>query len=160
MRKVRIKNKKFVRLIKECSELPGYEIFRYRDEDGNYTPPVTSGDVNEYLQEVTRDKFTSKNFRTWGGGTVTAIRHYPAAKEKVEQNKRLKLRRAIVKEVAKVLNNTIAISEKYYIHPVVLETLVEPGFSMNKIDISDKPKGLGKEEKIVLKIIENQEGQE
>jgi DNA topoisomerase-1 len=153
MRKVSIDNPKFVRLIKECSELPGYEIFRYRNDEGKLTP-VTSIDVNEYLQEIAGDQFTSKNFRTWGG-TVMAVKKYPVARQKTEDNKRLKLRRAIVKEVANELSNTISISEKYYIHPLVLERLDDKEFSPDKIDTENKPDGLDYEEKIVLGIIQS-----
>lgn len=149
---VAINNKKFIRLVKECSELPGYEIFRYRSRNGKMVT-VSSSDVNEYLQEITGDAFTSKNFRTWGG-TVTAIKKYPLAKEKVKQNRRLKLRRAIVKEVAKELNNTIAISEKYYIHPEVLDALDSLHFSPKRYNVNVKPEELDLEERIVLAIIE------
>ncbi len=149
---VAINNKKFIQLVKECSELPGYEIFRYKSRNGKMIS-VSSSDVNEYLQEITGDAFTSKNFRTWGG-TVTALKKYPLAKEKVKQNRRLKLRRAIVKEVAKELNNTIAISEKYYIHPDVLDALDSLYFSSKRYNVNEKPEELDLEEKAVLAIIE------
>ncbi|MFW5819808.1 MAG: DNA topoisomerase IB [Bacteroidota bacterium] len=148
---VAINNKKFIRLVKECSELPGYEIFRYNSKNGKMIT-VSSADVNEYLQEISGEAFTSKNFRTWGG-TVTAIKKYPLAKEKVKENRRLKLRRAIVKEVAKELNNTIAISEKYYIHPEVLDALDSFYFSPKRYTLEKKPEELDLEEKVVLAII-------
>lgn len=151
-RTVRINNKRFIKLVKECSELPGYEIFRYKSKNGKMVT-VSSSDVNEYLQEIAGDKFTSKNFRTWGG-TVTAIKKYPVAKEKVKQNRRLKLRRAIVKEVANELNNTIAISERYYIHPEVLDALDSLYFSPGRYNVNEKPEELDLEEKVVLTIIE------
>ncbi len=150
-RTVRINNKNFIKLVKECSELPGYEIFRYKSKNGKMIT-ITSSDVNEYLQDITGDKFSSKNFRTWGG-TVTAIKKYPDAKEKVRNNPRLKLRRAIVKEVARELNNTIAVSEKYYIHPEVLDALDSLYFSPGRYKVDDKPEALDLEERVVLAII-------
>lgn len=42
---VLLKNKKIVRLIKNCSELPGYELFKYIDGEGNLHI-LTSQDVN------------------------------------------------------------------------------------------------------------------
>ena len=149
---VAITNKKFIQLVKECSELAGYEIFRYKSKNGKMVT-VSSSDVNEYLQEIAGDNFTSKNFRTWGG-TVTAIKRYPHAKRRVKENPRLKLRRAIVKEVAEELNNTVAISEKYYIHPDVLDTLDNENFSAKRYKVDDKPKSLDFEEKVALGIIE------
>ena len=33
---------------------------------------MTSGDVNDYLREITGEHFTSKDFRTWAG-TLLAL---------------------------------------------------------------------------------------
>ncbi len=148
---VRISNKRFVKLVKECSDLPGHEIFRYKNDNGSMTP-VNSYDVNEYLKNITGDSFTSKNFRTWGA-TVSAIKRYPHAKKRVKENPRLNLRRAIVKEVAAILNNTIATCEKYYIHPGVLDALDSFHFSPHRYKISLTSNLLDFEEKVALAII-------
>lgn len=121
-RKINIKNNQLVNLIREVSELPGYEIFRYR-ENGK-TVPVDSNDVNEYLKEISNESFSSKDFRTWGG-TVKAIEKMPEAVTAVKQNKRLKLSSTLVKIVAKELGNTQSICRDYYIHPVVLKLIEE-----------------------------------
>src|SRR5690606_34719483 len=47
-REVNIAHKELVKLIKECSELPGYELFCY--QDGGRSNPVDSEEVNDYLQ--------------------------------------------------------------------------------------------------------------
>jgi DNA topoisomerase I len=151
-RKVKIRNPRFKRLIKQCSELKGYEVFRYVDESGK-TVPVDSSDVNFYLKEITGEDFTSKNFRTWGG-TVLAVKKFPSAMEKTATNKRLKLRRAIVKEVADELNNTIAVCEKYYIHPAVLDTLSEGNFDPTRFSLKDIPEDLDDDEKLAFAIIQ------
>jgi DNA topoisomerase-1 len=121
-RKVNIKNNQLVNLIREVSELPGYEIFRYR-ENGK-TIPVDSNDVNEYLKEISNESFSSKDFRTWGG-TVMAIEKVPEAIAAVQENKRLKLASTLVKIVARQLGNTQSICRDYYIHPVVLKLVEE-----------------------------------
>src|SRR5438309_778803 len=41
-----------IRLVKRCRDLPGQELFQYRDDDGRVRD-VTSADVNEYLREAT-----------------------------------------------------------------------------------------------------------
>ncbi|KAF5037892.1 Eukaryotic DNA topoisomerase I, catalytic core [anaerobic digester metagenome] len=151
IREVKIRNNRLTRLITQCSELRGYEIFRYMDEHGK-TIPVDSGDVNAFLREITGKEFTSKNFRTWGGA-VLAVKLFPEAKEKTLQNKRLKLSRAIVKEVAKQLGNTISICEKYYIHPTVLQTLCKD-FNPEEFSGKSYPEGLNTYEKMVLAILE------
>lgn len=152
MREVKIQNKRLTRLIQQCSELRGYEVFRYIDEDGN-TIPVDSSDVNAFLREITGSEFTSKNFRTWGG-TVLAVKYFPEAKEQTIVNKRLKLNRAIVKAVATQLANTISVCEKYYIHPAVLKEL-NNGYNPETIKLDQYPEGLNEHEKIALAIIES-----
>ena len=152
MREVKVKNNKLIRLITQCSELRGYEVFRYINEQGN-TVPVDSSDVNEFLREITGSEFTSKNFRTWGG-TVLAVKMFPEAREKSQQNKRLKLSRAIVKSVAGKLANTISVCEKYYIHPTVLHALSN-NFNPENYSTIQYPKGLSEHEKLALAIIES-----
>ena len=155
-RRLMIYNSLFRKLIRECSELRGYEVFRYEDK-GRRTVPVHSGDVNDFLKEITGEEFTSKNFRTWGG-TVLAVKNFPGARRKVRENPRLKLRRAVVKEVADALNNTVSVSEKYYIHPAVLEALDNPDFSGYDYNTASMPGGLSPEEKTALAIIEENAG--
>jgi len=150
--RVKIEDRKFVRLIRECSELQGYEVFRYKDESGK-TLPVDSNDVNLFIQEIAGDEFTSKNFRTWGG-TVLAIEKYPEALRKTHQNKNLKLRKAIIREVAAELHNTLSVCERYYIHPAVLETLENPEFSPVNYSLDRYPEELSEAERIALAIIE------
>ena len=150
-REVKIQNRQLIRLIRQCSELRGYEVFRYLDESGN-SVPIDSSDVNAFLRELTQEEFTSKNFRTWGG-TILAIRKLPIVKEKIAENPKLKFSRAIVKEVAAELGNTISVCEKYYIHPKVLQTLT-PEFNPGNFSLKKLPESLSEEEKIALAIIE------
>ncbi len=152
MREVKIKNTRLNRLIQQCSELRGYEVFRYIDEHGN-TVPVDSSDVNAFLREITGKEFTSKNFRTWGG-TVLSVKMFPEALEKSQQNKRLKVSRAIVKSVAEQLANTISVCEKYYIHPTVLHILSDD-FDPETYSCDQYPEGLSEHEKLALAIIES-----
>ena len=121
-RKINIKNNQLVNLIRQLSELPGYEIFRYRDK--GKTIPVDSQDVNEYLKTISHEKFTSKDFRTWGG-TVTAIEVLPEALKEVKENKRKKLTTTLIRTVASRLGNTVSICRDYYIHPAVLQKVEE-----------------------------------
>lgn len=116
-RKVSMDSKKLAKLVKKCSELRGYEVFRY--QDGADTHPIDSSDVNQYIQEIAGDKFTAKDFRTWAG-TALAVEHYPIAQQIVAEEPRKKLEPTVVKLTAKELGNTMAICRDYYIHPAVL----------------------------------------
>ncbi|ELR73192.1 Hypothetical protein C900_05241 [Fulvivirga imtechensis AK7] len=156
-RHVRIQSKKLVRLIRQTSELPGYEIFRYLDED-NKSRRLDSQDVNQYLQEISGQYFTAKNFRTWGG-TVLAIGYYEDVLREIKQNPRLKLETNLVRKVAEALGNTVATCREYYIHPKVLEVLMNDQLAnYKKIKLKNiKYKNeLSPNEQLALKIIENE----
>lgn len=108
-------DKRLARIVKAVKDLPGYDLFQYVDEAGE-TRDVGSGDVNEYLREVTGEEFSAKDFRTWGG-TVLALR---SMFEAVDDGKKPKAPQ-IVAAVADALGNTKAVCKKYYIHPSVLK---------------------------------------
>lgn len=158
-RKISIKNNQLSRLIKECSELPGHEIFRYQDEDKKWYS-VDSHDVNEYLRRITGAQFSSKDFRTWGG-TVTAVEKYPDTRIEVSENSRKSLVPTLIKKVAEKLGNTVAICREYYIHPAVLDAVeteklgaFEKGINRKYPQLKDR---LSKEELVALNIIESYE---
>jgi DNA topoisomerase-1 len=117
--KVGFSDRRLSRIVQQCAELPGYELFQYVDEEGE-RQTVESADVNAYLQTITGQSFTAKVFRTWGG-TVTAIK---ALQElgpgETEQERKKKVREA-VKQVAQRLGNTTSVCRQYYIHPAVLD---------------------------------------
>ena len=58
--------------MKQCQDLPGYELFQYVDESGEVCR-VDSADFNRYIREICGHDFTAKDFRTWAG-TVLAAR--------------------------------------------------------------------------------------
>ena len=122
-RKVRVDNNQLVNLIRSSSELPGYEIFRYKQ--GSRYKSIDSSDVNEYLQNITGADFSSKDFRTWGGTTL-AVELLPEARERAGQNKRRKLSTTLIRMVARKLGNTVATCRDYYIHPKIINA-VESG---------------------------------
>jgi DNA topoisomerase-1 len=64
---VGINDRRLARIVKQCRDLPGQELFQYIDADGQ-TQDVTSADVNTYLREITGTDFTAKDFRTWSHG--------------------------------------------------------------------------------------------
>ncbi len=152
-REINIEHKQLVKLIKECSELPGYELFCY--QESGRSNPVDSEDVNDYLKEIAGEEFSSKDFRTWGG-TVTAVEEFENAVNDVEENPKRNLLTALVERVAARLGNTPAVCREYYIHPAVLEA-AEDG-SLKQIISRSRARqthksGLTKYEKISLKLL-------
>ena len=54
-------------VVHRCQELPGTRAFRV-SRRGRYKPhTIDSSDVNAYLQEISGQPFTAKDFRTWAG---------------------------------------------------------------------------------------------
>ncbi|MFP4091357.1 MAG: DNA topoisomerase IB [Cyclobacteriaceae bacterium] len=122
-RKINLKNNQLVNLIRKTAELPGYEIFTYKDEDGKFQA-VDSQQVNDYLHQLVGQQFSCKDFRTWGG-TILTVEKAPLARKAVEENPRLKLETRLVKEVAVSLGNTVSICREYYIHPQILKRVIK-----------------------------------
>ena len=60
-----VKDRRLARIVKQCRDIPGYELFQYYDEAGE-RQRVSSGDVNDYLRAVTGAEFSAKDVRTWG----------------------------------------------------------------------------------------------
>ncbi len=117
---ISVSHPSITKIIKECVELPGYEIFKYVDENGD-RHPIDSSDVNEYLQTITGEDITTKDFRTWGGTTLCAVNLYTIGSYTTPEEAKKNISKAVTK-VAQHLGNTIKVSRDYYIHPVIIET--------------------------------------
>ena len=121
IRNISVKNRKLINLLKQISELPGYEVFKYQ-ENGK-AEKVDSSDVNEFIQKLSGEYFTAKDFRTWAG-SVKAIDYYPVAKREVENNPRRKFETALIRNIARDLGNTVSTCRQYYIHPEIMGVLI------------------------------------
>lgn len=117
---VSIGDKKLIRLIKSCQELPGQQLFQYFDDEGK-RQVLQSANINNYLHEITGSSFSAKYFRTWGG-TVIAIETLlalgPSDDPKIIK-KNLKL---AICEASSALGNTTSVCRNYYVHPVVAKS--------------------------------------
>jgi DNA topoisomerase IB len=118
---VEVNDRRLVKLIRQCQQLPGQALFQYRDDDGHVVP-VDSGDVNDYLREAMGDAFTAKDFRTWGG-TLAAFQRLAATEPPPVASERAlaQLQNEVIKAVAQALGNTPAVCRKAYIDPAVFE---------------------------------------
>ena len=118
-----VRDRRLARLVKQCQEIPGQELFQYYDADGTRVD-VTSGDVNDYLREISGDEFTAKDFRTWAGTVAAAM----ALQEFLEIDDDAGRKKAVVRAiegVAEQLGNTPSVCRACYVHPEVIERYLD-----------------------------------
>ncbi|OKS87108.1 DNA topoisomerase IB [Mucilaginibacter polytrichastri] len=118
--KIDLKSKKLARLVKQCRDIPGKELFQYYNEDGSRCS-VGSGDVNTYLKNITGEDFTAKDFRTWAG-SVSSLYAFKEAGEFNNQSDCRKKIISVLDEVALNLGNTRTVCKKYYVHPTIIKS--------------------------------------
>ena len=116
-------DRRLARIVRQCRDLPGYELFQYIDEDGR-RQTVGSEEVNAYLKDITGQDLTSKDFRTWAGTVLAAqlLREFEASTSNAQAKKNIL---AAVEMVAKRLGNTKAVCRKCYIHPAVFDAYLD-----------------------------------
>jgi DNA topoisomerase-1 len=111
------------RVVEECVAMPGYEVFKYVD-DGGEVRDVKARDLNLYVKQVMGNEFTPKDFRTWAGTLIAAVKLAelgPAAEPKRADKNVLEA----VDAVAERLGNTRDIARSSYISPRVIDHYLE-----------------------------------
>ncbi len=152
-----VTNLGIVKTIKECIDLPGYEIFQYIDED-NSKKVVDAQDVNDYMREFAGVEFSAKDFRTWGGSVLAGKSLYKKGsgntKDDIENNVR-----EAVKEVSVHLGNTKKVCRTYYIHPTIINSyqkdILVPHFKRSYGRKSTKKLSLSPEEYATWSLIKD-----
>jgi DNA topoisomerase-1 len=136
---VPVRDRRLARLIRQCQELPGQELFQYVDGDGD-RQSIDSGAVNEYLREISGDDFTAKDFRTWAG-TVAAAMALRDYKEIDDEALRKKAVVEAIEKVARQLGNTPTVCRACYVHPDVLDSFLD-GTMVEAL--SERVRGVGR----------------
>lgn len=146
---IELKDRQLARIVKACRDIPGYDLFQYYDADGK-RQRITSGDVNDYIREITGRDFTAKDFRTWGATTralsILAMCESDPCEDEV---------RTCVQQVADELGNTVAVCRKYYIYPALFDAFLDG--QLPKLLKRAKPRdNMYPEEVALIKLIEAQ----
>lgn len=154
-----LNDRRIARIVKQCRDLPGYELFQYFDENGD-RQTISSEDVNAYLQEITGEEFTAKDFRTWAGtvAAAEALVELGASNSQTEAKKNIT---QAIKEAAKQLGNRPATCRKYYVHPAILDAYLDSSLlstmeQQEELETEDSSYALTKQERGVLTILEQQ----
>jgi DNA topoisomerase-1 len=155
---ISIKNKKLSKIVQKCRDIPGKELFQYFDEQGE-RHSIDSGMVNEYIKKISGSDFTAKDFRTWAGTirAFLALKAIGCCETQTETKKRIVEAMDIV---SKHLGNTRTVCRKYYVHPLILSLYESRKIEkyigeLDEIMKDDNKADLTAEEKIVMKILEN-----
>lgn len=153
---LRITDRRVARIVRACQDLPGQELFQYRDDDG-VLHDVTSADVNAYLREIAGREITAKDFRTWAGTVLAALalQEFQRFDSQAAAKRNVK---AAIERVASRLGNTPTICRKCYVHPAILDSYLDGALILEakaaaQAELREDIAGLQPEEAAVLALL-------
>ena len=150
---ISLKNKRLAKIVKQCRDIPGKELFQYYDKDGN-RQSIDSGKVNAYLRKYTDDSFSTKDMRTWSG-SVYALQGLKEVGSAENQTLRKKNIVEVLDMVSEHLGNTRTVCKNYYVHPAILQLYENDEFEkLTKRPITPSS-WLNAEEKLLLRILKD-----
>jgi len=82
---------------------------------------LRSGDINEYIKDVTGEDYSAKDFRTWNATVLAAVAMAVSGEVAATKTGRKRAISRAVKEVAHYLGNTPAVCRASYIDPRVFD---------------------------------------
>lgn len=115
---ITLRNKKLIRLVSRCEEIPGWELFKFYDSDGQ-KHDVDSEMVNEYIQQISGHSFTAKDFRTWAASVVFFDTLMDIGMVQDEKQRHTNVLSGF-DAAAAALGNTRNVCKKYYVHPLLV----------------------------------------
>ena len=154
---ISLKNKKLAKVVRQCKDIPGKELFQYYDKD-EQRKSIDSGMVNAYIKEVTGDYFTAKDFRTWAGclHLLMAFKNMDIAENITSTKRNINL---ALDYVSTHLGNTRIVCKKYYVHPGLIRLYEEDKLNkylqeLDFIEVDDNYAALTKEEIVLAKLLD------
>lgn len=117
---ITIRNKQLIKLVSKCEEIPGWEVFKYYDENGE-RKILDSHMVNVYLHEISGEYFSAKDFRTWSASVIffETLMELGITEDEKEIKKNILTAFDVT---AEALGNTRTVCRNYYVHPLLLST--------------------------------------
>ena len=100
----------------------GRRLFRYEWNGDLYN--LTGARLNDYVREFLGEEFTAKDFRTWGGTLLAAVKLAERGPpESDAEGKRTVA--AVMRQVGELLGNTPAVARASYVSPAVVEQYLD-----------------------------------
>ena len=144
---IELQDERLIDIVQACGELPGYQVFKYLDDNGD-KQIVDSSDINDYLRTHTcghdceskmysGNLYSAKDFRTWMASVLAASHLYDELQtskgqailaSKPSSDERQQLVTAMVKAVAEELGNTPAVCRASYVNPIIIERFLAGQF--------------------------------
>ena len=121
--KLELDNPRLAKTIHACEEIPGQQLFQYLDDDG-HRHGIASEDVNNYIQTISGQPFTAKDFRTFSA-TRQALELLSVLEPEDSATRAKKTLNDTIKTIASTLGHTPAICRKSYIYPKIMEHYLE-----------------------------------
>ncbi len=154
-----VTDKRLIKLVNQCEEIPGWELFKFYNQDG-HKKILDSSMVNEYIQELSGSSFTAKDFRTWAASKIFLETLYEIGyKEDEKENAKAIL--SAIDYTAESLGNTRSVCRSYYIHPFIIENYengdIQPYFKKIKEEDIVNHSSLSSSEKVMLRMISDYE---
>ncbi len=109
-------------IVRELLDLPGSRVFKY-DADGTLVN-LTADRLNSYIRTFLGEEFTAKDFRTWGGTLLAAVRLAERGLPESDADAKRKVA-ATARDVGEILGNTAAVARSSYISPAVIEQYLD-----------------------------------
>jgi DNA topoisomerase-1 len=159
---VAITDRRLSRIVQQCQDLPGQELFQYLDSTGK-RQAIISDDVNAYLRETTGRDITAKDFRTWAGTMLAAKELCAMGPAKSQREAERNMVKAI-DAVAERLGNTRTVCRKYYVHPDLVRaylrglTATLPSRALPRLQRrANPPAALRRDEVAVLQFLQEEQ---
>lgn len=149
---VTVTDRRVARIIKQCLDIPGQQLFQYLDADGA-KHPVDSGAVNAYLRNAGDGEYTAKHYRTWAGSVMA----YASLQSRAVEDERRAKQEAVdvIKDVSKRLANTPAVCRACYVHPAIMEAYLTGTLPARRAAPAG-PRGLSADERRLLAFLHDQ----
>ncbi len=146
-RDCKIVDKPLARTVRKMQDLDEEHLFSWVDDAGQ-AHPVSSSDVNDYIQRIAGQEFSAKHFRTWGA-SVAAFEALAGATSDLSL-------KTMLEPVVERLGNTPAIARKSYVHPSLID-LVKKGQSAfrSALRLPRSARYLSREERGLIQFLES-----
>lgn len=109
------KNIKCANILKNLLKLPGERVFKTSNMEN-----INSKDINNFLKNIMKGNYTSKDFRTYATNKLL-LKYLYASNPPQNENEANKILIDCCNKVAEKLGHTRQVSKTNYIYPVILE---------------------------------------